>query len=90
MSTKAVKVHKKAQAIKGGAVGAFTQAIQKVNQANDLLVKANDLDTAEADKLSGQILALQQKRLDIMDNVVRRGAEIDSNNTLIERLQQFA
>lgn len=90
MSTKAVKVHKKAQAIKGGAVGSFTTAINKVNQANGLLEKANEIDTAEADKLSGQIIALQQKRLDLMDNVVRRGAEIDSNLTLIERLQQFA
>ena len=90
MANKAVKVHRKAQAIKVGAVGSFTNAIQKVNQANGLLGKANELDTTQSDKIQEQIQALTAQRRDLLDDIVRRGAEIESNNTLITRLEQFA
>lgn len=87
--TKAVKKHRKAQNIKGEAVGSFSLAVLKVEEANELLIKSKELDEQTMADIEGNISALYVQLDEVQADRLKKDAEIAANVQLIEKLKQF-
>ena len=87
MPTKPVELtpavqHEKAKALISNALGMFTTAISSINVANKCLEDAANKRKAEISKLQLDLESAKQHHNDM-------SAEIDKNNTLKEKLEQF-
>ena len=79
----------KSQQLVSKAVGVFSQAIQEVEKANEILTKGVEADSMAIVSIKEQIASLNNKITDIETAKHEKGTQLKANTSLIKNLQRF-
>lgn len=81
---------RKSQKMVEKAVVAFRVAVEKIEQANDLLKTSIEEDKQDIDRTDIQIESLRELNNERSEGILEKVKEMEENQKLIEKLEAFA